>query len=166
MGLDLYPPQVGTSGVFTGPVGGTTGTFSGAVSVGSLATSGTVAAGSVNATGAVAGGSAAFTGAVTHHGTAPTPRVASGVVSLSVSGGTYGAMAVSFPAGRFTIPPLGFACIQNAVTGAQRLVPRALNITTTGMTVEGFTGDGVGPTTAGVEVAWLAVQVGELSAGG
>ena len=79
---------------------------------------------------------------------------ASGQVSLSVTASAGGTVAVSFPPGRFSKPPLVFVTRQSG--GAAKYIPYTQSSTLSGAVLGIYSGDG----TAGTQTAqlgWLAV---------
>src|SRR3954471_23751364 len=92
---------------------------------------------------------------------------AQGLASATLTAVSVFNIAVTFPAGRFTVPPLVQTTIQGAPANGTRLVPRANQGTTSGCNVVLYHGDGT-PMTAGVNVgvAWHAIQMTSSAAAG
>lgn len=77
-----------------------------------------------------------------------------GTATLVFTSSTAASIAVTFPAGRFTAPPLVFMAQQG--TGSSGLyAPRALSVTTSGFTVSGTLSVAA---TVNVVIAWHAIQ--------
>ena len=90
----------------------------------------------------------------------PTPvltpyRMASGSATLTFSGSSTASVAISFPAGRFTLTPRWMAWLRTEALG---IVIAATSETTSGATIRGATGGGA-PYTGSVSVGWLAWQM-------
>lgn len=88
----------------------------------------------------------------------PTPvpyRMASGSATLTFSGSATASVAISFPAGRFTLTPRWMAWLRTQELG---IVIAATSETTSGATIRGATGGGA-PYTGSVSVGWLAWQM-------
>ncbi len=78
--------------------------------------------------------------------------VASGVANVPVTSSAIGTLNITFPAGRFTAPPVVTACAQNSVYNGM-----VNAVTATGCTVAARRLDG-GSATLTVPVSWIAVQ--------
>lgn len=90
----------------------------------------------------------------------PTPvltpyRMASGSATLTFSGSSTASVAISFPAGRFTVAPRWMAWLRTEALG---IVIAATSESTSGATIRGATGGGA-PYTGTVSVGWLAWQM-------
>ena len=88
----------------------------------------------------------------------PTPvpyRMASGSGTLTFSGSSTASVAISFPAGRFTLTPRWMAWLRTQALG---IVIAATSETTSGATIRGATGGGAAYT-GSVSVGWLAWQM-------
>lgn len=90
----------------------------------------------------------------------PTPvltpyRMASGSATLTFSGSSTASVAISFPAGRFSVTPRWMAWLRTEALG---IVIAATSETTSGATIRGATGGGA-PYTGSVSVGWLAWQM-------
>lgn len=92
-------------------------------------------------------------------------RTAAGEVVVSLSASNVGFSPITFPVGRFTVPPLLLATIKTAPGGSQKFVVRALNTTVTDAAIYVYTGD-ASSATGSVSVAWFAVQMTPASAAG
>ncbi|KAB2807979.1 hypothetical protein F9L07_25250 [Pimelobacter simplex] len=108
--------------------------------------------------------SRALTQAGSGGGMAPF-AIATGVVNVALSAVNSAFTNITFPAGRFTVPPLVLATLQSAPSGSQKFVPRVLNATTSGASVYVYTGDTTAQT-ATVNVAWEAIQMTPTTAAG
>uniref|UniRef100_UPI003F49ACBF hypothetical protein n=1 Tax=Arthrobacter silvisoli TaxID=2291022 RepID=UPI003F49ACBF len=82
--------------------------------------------------------------------------MAAGTSTFSVTG-TGGSLAVSFPAGRFTVPPI--IVLGKAMSGAGKMVFYAVNSATTGFTLGAQTADGSSVSSLGVACQWTAIQM-------
>ena len=88
----------------------------------------------------------------------PTPvphRMASGSATLTFSGSSTASVAISFPAGRFSVTPRWMAWLRTEALG---IVIAATSETTSGATIRGATGGGAAYT-GSVSVGWLAWQM-------
>lgn len=149
-------------------------------STGAVTTSGLNVTGSANvgslSTGSLTSGAAGvaeltaasgtFSGSLTHQGTIPVPRMAAGTASLSLTSDFSGVVAITFPSGRFTVPPIVQVCLRNAVAGSGSLSARAINVTSNGCDIYVYTGNNAVTTATGVSVQWTAVQMTSGSAAG
>ena len=79
---------------------------------------------------------------ITQRSNVPVPIMAAGTVTVSVSAGTFGAQSITFPPGRFSLPPIVTATFQDAQSNSGRFVPRVTNITANGATVQLYCADG------------------------
>lgn len=86
-------------------------------------------------------------------------RVAAGTATINIAGSASGSVNVTFPVGRFTAAPFGFA-VNAGGTGAnvQFYVVLQAPPTTSGMNVQAYHRAG-SPTTATITVHWFAVQL-------
>lgn len=87
---------------------------------------------------------------------------AAGVTSFTMSGNST-TKQVSFPAGRFTQPPI--LTLGKAMSAGGKIVFAAVNVTTTGFTMYAQTADG-SSTSIPVGVEWAAVQISATSGAG
>lgn len=81
----------------------------------------------------------------------------------------YGAKAISFPAGRFRVPPIVTIALSSAPGGSNSLVPRTINNSPNGVSIYLYTADEKPASTTAnvtVEVQWTAVQMSEDAADG
>lgn len=92
-------------------------------------------------------------------------REAAGQQGITITAATFATVALTFPAGRFTVPPLVTATIATAPGGSAKLIPRVTAVTTTGAALYVYTGDG-SSATASVSIAWHATQMTPASAAG
>jgi hypothetical protein len=78
---------------------------------------------------------------------------------MTFSGETSHFVDVTFPAGRFTQPPVVNACTSSLPGGSIHLLVHCSNVTATSFRVSLYTADGAVTTTTGaVYVDWIAVQ--------
>jgi hypothetical protein len=94
--------------------------------------------------------------------------MASGQVSVSMTKTSYyGTKGITFPAGRFRVPPIVTVSLGNAPGGSGNVSPRALNATPFGASVYCYTADLQGADVAHtVIVNWTAIQMSEDAAAG
>lgn len=103
---------------------------------------------------------------VAGYGPVSTPYAkAVGTVNVTLTAQSSNFAAITFPAGRFTVPPRVFVSMQSAPGGTGKFVPRAIAVTETGANVYCYTGDGTA-TTGTMQVVWNAEQMTETSADG
>ena len=164
MGFSMYPPLV-TGGSFAGPITATNGTFTGTMQAATAQVTGGVTAANVTATGDVGATNGSYTGNLSHHSGMTVPRTWAGRVTVTVSSNFTASTLVTFPAGRFTQPPIVSATMTTAPGGSGRFVPRIINVTTGGATVYVYTGDG-STTSASVVVDIVAFQATDSNASG
>jgi len=94
-------------------------------------------------------------------------RAAAGSVTFTVSSAANtGTVAITFPSGRFSVAPLVVASITNSPSGATKVQVRTKSATSSGTTLEWWTGDGTTTTFTNLTVAWQAVQMNSSSAAG
>ena len=139
---------------------------SGQVTAASVATTGSVQAASFNSSGAVSGGDGNFSGNITQHGGMPVPRVAAGRATVNVASSDRGVVAITFPNGRFSQPPIVVVSLQNAPGGSGSLNARAYNVTTAGCDLYVYTGNNATTTATGVSLGWVATQMLDSAAAG
>lgn len=86
---------------------------------------------------------------------AAAARLAAGTIAISVTGAG-GTVAVAFPAGRFTAPPV--VLVSRSTSGLAKYVPYVASVTATGCVLGLYAGDG---TTGGgtTSLSWLAIQL-------
>jgi hypothetical protein len=88
---------------------------------------------------------------------ADTQRAAAGVTPVSLSNQATKAVAVTFPASRFTSAP---AVVANVGSNTQTYGASTANRTATGFTLNMFHKDGVPSTVSNVDVNWIANAIG------
>lgn len=94
--------------------------------------------------------------------------MASGTVSVQMrTTSYYGSAGITFPAGRFRVPPIVTVSLGSAPGGSGNVSPRALNATPNGASVYCYTADLQGAdVNHTVVVNWTAVQMAEDAAAG
>lgn len=95
--------------------------------------------------------------------------VATGSVTISgtgVAAGSGVSVTATFPVGRFTVPPIVTASMTSAPGGSQNLVARAINATTSSVTVYLYNTGATAATWTPLAVGWTAVQMTPTSAAG
>jgi len=97
------------------------------------------------------------------------PVFAAGTATINVAADApFGSKLITFPPGRFAVPPLVTATLSSAPDGSQKLSPRTYSQTKDGCTIGLYTGDfntGI-PKAVTVTVSWIAVQMSVESAAG
>jgi hypothetical protein len=91
--------------------------------------------------------------------------LAMGQVTIAIAGTANANAAVTYPIGRFSgtgIAPYPMATMISAAGGTQKLIPRALNLNSTGFTMYVYTGDST-TASANITIAWLAILPNSLS---
>lgn len=93
---------------------------------------------------------------------------AAGQVSLTAADGSQSAEGiVTFPAGRFTVPPIVVVSHARFMPWTYKMIPRPTEITTTGCKVQTWMADGTTLTgNRTVVLAWMAVQMTSTTAEG
>ena len=81
-------------------------------------------------------------------------RKASGTVTVSVNASAGGTAAVTFPAGRFTAADSLTAQVAKATDSFAKSIPYFRNLTSAGMTVGIYSGDGTTVTSSTVTIHW------------
>lgn len=90
---------------------------------------------------------------------------AAGVASLPVSTTQSTTAAVTFPQGRFSLSPVVTATLVSATGTTTKYIPRAYNVSPTGMTVACYTSD-ASVAAGAAPLHWVAVQMDAASAAG
>ena len=85
---------------------------------------------------------------------AAAARIATGTIAITVAG-VSGTVNVTFPNGRFTVPPV--VLVSRSTSGLAKYVPYVASVTATGCVLGLYAGDG---TTGGgtTSLSWIAVQ--------
>ena len=85
---------------------------------------------------------------------AAAARIATGTIAITVAG-VSGTVNVTFPNGRFTVPPV--VLVSRSTSGLAKYVPYVASVTATGCVLGLYAGDG---TTSGgtTSLSWIAVQ--------
>jgi hypothetical protein len=73
-------------------------------------------------------------------------------------------VAVTFPAGRFSVPPLVF--VTKNYASSPKDTPYAISVTTSGFTLGVYSGDGSAGTAATSPIFWEAIQMTATAAAG
>ena len=85
---------------------------------------------------------------------AAAARIATGTIAISVAG-VGGTVNVTFPAGRFTAPPV--VLVSRSTAGLAKYVPYVASVTATGCVLGLYAGDGT-TGSASSTLSWIAVQ--------
>ena len=85
---------------------------------------------------------------------AAAARIATGTIAISVAG-VGGTVDVTFPAGRFTAPPV--VLVSRSTAGLAKYVPYVASVTATGCVLGLYAGDGT-TGSASSTLSWIAVQ--------
>ena len=85
---------------------------------------------------------------------AATARLATGTIAITVAGNS-GTVAVTFPAGRFTAPPV--VLVSRSTAGLAKYVPYVESVTATGCVLGLYAGDGTAGSGSS-KLSWIAVQ--------
>lgn len=83
-------------------------------------------------------------------------RRAAGRATVTVTASANGFLDVTFPAGRFSLPPVVMVTKQS--DAAAKYVPYAMNVTATGFRIGLYAGDGTASSQS-VVLGWTAVQM-------
>lgn len=90
-------------------------------------------------------------------------RRAAGRATITVTASAHGFLDVTFPAGRFSFPPVVTATKQS--DAAAKYVPYVHSVTTNGFRIGVYAGDGTASSQS-VPIGWTAVQMSATSATG
>jgi hypothetical protein len=92
--------------------------------------------------------------------------MAAGSTTISLAAVAFNSVAISFPAGRFSQPPIVTVTKSGVPAGEQKLIPVSTTITTSGCSLRVDSGDGTAVTVTGLGLHWVAVQMISTNAAG